>query len=125
MKLFKLNIKIDYNDSIIDSLTGLEKNNIYNKVISEINHNYNIQWKENNYKSLKIFVNCIFIENHIINTRFFDYGTMDGNYIGQLSGRSIYLLNNLKDDEYFIGNSEKEYEIYLRNKKLKKIKETI
>ncbi|MFW6243081.1 MAG: hypothetical protein ACOC2W_02885 [bacterium] len=124
MKLFKLDIKMDGDCFILNSMTAAEKFDIYSrKVITEINRNYNKLFLDN-YSSLKIFVNYIFASDYIMGIQFFNFNSISNDsYVGQLSGKPLHILNHLKDDEYFIGKSEGEYEIYLRKQKINKIKQ--
>ena len=74
---------------------------------------------------LKIFVNIRFASNYIDDSFMFSPILGNGEQYGHLMGRSLHILNELKDDEFFIAQSKYDYQIYLRIKKLNKITEGI
>ena len=119
MELFKINIDINKD---LSHMTDNEKINYYSRnIITQIMD----ACREINCVGLKIFVNIRFASNYIDDSFMFSPLITNGEQYGSLLGRPLHILNELKDDEFFIAQSKHDYQKYLRFKKLNKIIERI
>jgi len=119
MGLSKIN-KYSMEDDLVDNEITLSR-----KVITQFMRHVNLyNMKNNSFGRCKLFINECFIDDLFSQSNFvmppFDEFKKDG-IIGKIAGTNVYVSDLLKEEEIFIGESEKELQILKRKDKISKI----